>query len=52
MGTVDSGLVAMKWSPDQEIVLLGTGHDSIIAMTRDFDPLTEVNLFAKEFGQG
>ncbi|XP_039257546.2 elongator complex protein 1-like [Styela clava] len=52
VGTVDSGLLQMKWSPDQELLLLGTGHNSIIVMTREFDPVAELDINASEFGEG
>lgn len=42
----------MCWSPDQELLLLLTAHKTIIAMSRDFDPISEVSIHAKEFGEG
>ncbi|PIK35018.1 putative elongator complex protein 1 [Apostichopus japonicus] len=38
VGTVDSGLTNMCWSPDQELLVLVTGQDTVILMTREFDP--------------
>ncbi|XP_078730604.1 elongator complex protein 1 [Lampetra fluviatilis] len=52
VGSVDSGLTAMSWSPDQDVMVLTTGADTIIAMTRDFDPLTEVPMHQDDFGEG
>ncbi|XP_075929206.1 elongator complex protein 1 isoform X2 [Petromyzon marinus] len=51
VGSVDSGLTAMSWSPDQDVMVLTTGADTIIAMTRDFDPLTEVPMHQDDFGE-
>ncbi|NXC44125.1 ELP1 protein, partial [Penelope pileata] len=52
VGTVDSGLSAMSWSPDQELVLLATGQQTLIMMTRDFEPITEKQIHQDEFGEG
>lgn len=82
MGSVDSGLTAMSWSPDQELVTLCTGlslsdvytsavmdslysccviyyalfcslgQETIILMTKDFEPITEVAIQQDEFGEG
>jgi len=32
------------WSPNQEILLLATGNNSIISMDANFDPLNEVPI--------
>ncbi|TSK45876.1 Elongator complex protein 1 [Bagarius yarrelli] len=52
VGSVDSGLTAMSWSPDQELVALCTGQETIILMTKDFEPITEVAIQQEEFGEG
>uniref|UniRef100_A0A3B4C934 Elongator complex protein 1 n=1 Tax=Pygocentrus nattereri TaxID=42514 RepID=A0A3B4C934_PYGNA len=52
VGTVDSGLTAMSWSPDQELVTFCTGQETIILMTKDFEPITEVAIHQDEFGEG
>ncbi|XP_076443667.1 elongator complex protein 1-like isoform X2 [Babylonia areolata] len=52
MGSVDSGLTAMQWSPDQELVVLTTGAETVLLMTREFDPITEIPLHTSEFGEG
>ncbi|XP_067886712.1 elongator complex protein 1 isoform X2 [Heterodontus francisci] len=52
VGSVDSGLTGMSWSPDQELVALTTGQDTIIMMTKDFDPVTEVKIHQDDFGEG
>ncbi|XP_036431639.1 elongator complex protein 1 [Colossoma macropomum] len=52
VGTVDSGLTAMSWSPDQELVTFCTGQETIILMTKDFEPITEVVIHQDEFGEG
>ncbi|NWT72124.1 ELP1 protein, partial [Prunella himalayana] len=52
VGSVDSGLSVMSWSPDQELVLLATGQQTLIMMTRDFEPITEKQIHQNEFGEG
>ncbi|XP_030323121.1 elongator complex protein 1 isoform X1 [Calypte anna] len=52
VGSVDSGLSTMSWSPDQELVLLATGQQTLIMMTRDFEPVTEKHIHQDEFGEG
>uniref|UniRef100_A0A673YVE6 Elongator complex protein 1 n=1 Tax=Salmo trutta TaxID=8032 RepID=A0A673YVE6_SALTR len=52
VGSVDSGLSAMSWSPDQELVTLTTGQDTIIMMTKDFEPITEFGIHQDDFGEG
>ncbi|XP_067313213.1 elongator complex protein 1 [Pseudorasbora parva] len=51
VGSVDSGLTGMTWSPDQELVTLTTGQESIIMMTKDFEPITEVAINQDDFGE-
>ncbi|XP_041042916.1 elongator complex protein 1 isoform X2 [Carcharodon carcharias] len=52
VGSVDSGLTGMSWSPDQELLVLTTGQETIIMMTKDFDPVTEVGIHQDDFGEG
>ncbi|XP_062985125.1 elongator complex protein 1 [Elgaria multicarinata webbii] len=52
VGSVDSGLTVMSWSPDQELILLATGEQTLILMTRDFEPITEKQIHQDDFGEG
>ncbi|NWI51091.1 ELP1 protein, partial [Calyptomena viridis] len=52
VGSVDSGLSTMSWSPDQELVLLTTGQQTLIMMTRDFEPIAEKQIHQDDFGEG
>ncbi|KAG9480499.1 hypothetical protein GDO78_012127 [Eleutherodactylus coqui] len=52
VGTVDSGIVTMSWSPDQELVLLVTGQQTLILMTKDFEPIAEIPIHQEDFGEG
>lgn len=51
VGSVDSGLTGMTWSPDQELVTLTTGQQTIIMMTKDFEAITEVAIHQDDFGE-
>uniref|UniRef100_A0A8C9YDU8 Elongator complex protein 1 n=1 Tax=Sander lucioperca TaxID=283035 RepID=A0A8C9YDU8_SANLU len=51
VGSVDSGLTSMTWSPDEELVVLTTGQETIIMMTKDFEPITEVGIHQDDFGE-
>ncbi|XP_030050201.1 LOW QUALITY PROTEIN: elongator complex protein 1 [Microcaecilia unicolor] len=52
VGTVDSGLSVISWSPDQELVLLVTGQETLILMTKEFEPIAETSLNQEDFGEG
>ncbi|KAK7881520.1 hypothetical protein WMY93_029929 [Mugilogobius chulae] len=52
VGSVDSGLTSMSWSPDEELVIFTTGQDTFIMMTKDFEPIIEVGIHQEEFGEG
>jgi elongator complex protein 1 len=51
VGCVESGLKAVQWSPDQEVIVMVTGQDTVILMTGTFDPVTEVDLHQSGFGE-
>ncbi|XP_043403573.1 elongator complex protein 1 isoform X5 [Chelonia mydas] len=51
VGSVDTGLTTMSWSPDQELVLLVTGQQTLIMMTKDFEPITEREIHQDDFGE-
>ncbi|KAI8385764.1 IKI3 family-domain-containing protein [Blakeslea trispora] len=52
MGSVDSGIHAMCWSPDQDLVVLVTGEKKVLEMTQDFDTITEFALHVEDQGEG
>ncbi|KAI7891979.1 IKI3 family-domain-containing protein [Mucor mucedo] len=52
MGSVDSGIQAMCWSPDQDLVVLVTGEKKVLEMTQDFDTITEFDLHVEDQGEG
>ena len=44
VGQVDAGVAGLSRSPDEELFLVVTDAATVILMTSDFDPLTEVPL--------
>ncbi|KAF9363866.1 hypothetical protein BGX34_003149 [Mortierella sp. NVP85] len=51
VGSVDSGISCMAWSPDDELVIMVTGVDSILTMTKDFDVISETPINVEETGE-
>ncbi|XP_034833485.1 putative elongator complex protein 1 [Maniola hyperantus] len=51
VGTCENGLLAMEWSPDQELLVLVTKDLNVILMSCTYDPLNESNLLSNEFGE-
>ncbi|XP_046966489.1 putative elongator complex protein 1 [Vanessa cardui] len=51
VGVCDNGLVAMEWSPDQELLVLVTNDLNVILMSCTFDAINESNLLSEEFGE-
>ncbi|XP_038077716.1 elongator complex protein 1-like isoform X2 [Patiria miniata] len=51
VGSVESGLTSMTWSPDQQLLVLSTGASTLILMTKDFDPIIETAMHPQEFGE-
>ncbi|XP_049641142.1 elongator complex protein 1 [Suncus etruscus] len=51
VGSVASGISVMSWSPDQELVLLVTGEQTLIMMTKDFEPIMEQQINQNDFGE-
>ncbi|XP_028167442.1 elongator complex protein 1 [Ostrinia furnacalis] len=50
-GVCESGILAMEWSPDQELLVLATKSYDTILMSCTYDTIQEVNLLDEEFGQ-
>lgn len=51
VGCVSGGIVAMQWSPDFELVVIVSGEEKLLLMTKDFDPISEKGLHPSEFGE-
>ncbi|TFK44978.1 IKI3 family-domain-containing protein [Crucibulum laeve] len=50
-GTVEPGILAASWSPDETQLALITGEDKLILMTSSFDVLSEAPLQTADFGE-
>ncbi|KAF2864049.1 IkappaB kinase complex, IKAP component [Piedraia hortae CBS 480.64] len=48
IGTIDSGIKAASWSPDEELVAIATTADTLLLMTRDFDQLADITLSVED----
>jgi elongator complex protein 1 len=44
VGSVDAGIKAAAWSPDEELLAVATGADTLIFMTADFDSVANVSF--------
>ncbi|XP_065189160.1 putative elongator complex protein 1 [Sycon ciliatum] len=50
VGCIDAGIVAMAWSPDEEVGAFLTADGKLVLMTKEFDSLAEVVVEVSEFG--
>ncbi|KAF2663962.1 elongator complex protein-like protein 1 [Microthyrium microscopicum] len=48
VGSVDDGISAARWSPDEELLALHTNGPSLVLMSRDFEPLADVKLTSED----
>lgn len=44
VGSVDEGITAAAWSPDEEVLAITTGASTFLLMTRGFEPIKDVTL--------
>ena len=44
VGSVDAGISAAAWSPDEELLAITTKADTLLYMTREFDNIIDVNF--------
>ncbi|KAI0919135.1 hypothetical protein AcV5_002129 [Taiwanofungus camphoratus] len=51
IGSVESGILAAAWGPDDTLLVLVTGDDKLILMTSTFDILLESPLHPSDFGE-
>ncbi|KAJ2461161.1 putative elongator complex protein 1 [Coemansia sp. RSA 2424] len=51
VGTVDPGIVACAWSPDEELLALVTGEARLLLMTQDYDVVDEFPLAQGQEGE-
>ncbi|KAK3073710.1 putative elongator complex protein 1 [Teratosphaeriaceae sp. CCFEE 6253] len=48
LGSVDAGIAAVSWSPDEELVAITTKADTILLMTREFEPTATITLSSED----
>ncbi|RUP46126.1 hypothetical protein BC936DRAFT_147332 [Jimgerdemannia flammicorona] len=51
VGSVDVGIRAMSWSPDEEIVVMVTGSETILEMTKEFNVIIEFPINVENTGE-
>ncbi|GAA97506.1 uncharacterized protein L969DRAFT_42814 [Mixia osmundae IAM 14324] len=51
VGSVESGLSAAAWSPDEELLAVVTGEQKLVVFTRDYDVLADQELVTQDFGE-
>uniref|UniRef100_A0A8D0SC53 IkappaB kinase complex-associated protein n=1 Tax=Sus scrofa TaxID=9823 RepID=A0A8D0SC53_PIG len=52
VGNVAIGISVMNRNPDQELVLFATGQQTLIMMTKDFEPIMEERIHQDDFSEG
>jgi elongator complex protein 1 len=48
VGTVDAGITAARWSPDDELLVVTTKADTVVFMGRGFGPIADVSMTAED----
>ncbi|KAJ7188994.1 pol II transcription elongation factor [Mycena filopes] len=50
-GTIEPGILAASWSPDDSMLAIVTGEQKLTLMTSTFDVLSDAPLFTTDFGE-
>ncbi|KAM0790761.1 hypothetical protein ACM66B_004611 [Microbotryomycetes sp. NB124-2] len=50
VGAFEDGIKAAQWSPDDELLAIVTGSDSLVVMTKEYEVLSESALHSTQFG--
>ncbi|KAE9377847.1 elongator complex protein-like protein 1 [Stipitochalara longipes BDJ] len=48
VGSVDAGITAAKWSPDEELLAITTKADTVVFMSRSFEGITDVVMTTED----
>ncbi|EOO00048.1 putative elongator complex protein [Phaeoacremonium minimum UCRPA7] len=44
VGSIDAGIKTARWSPDEELIVISTGADTLVFMSRGFDAIAEATM--------
>ena len=48
VGSIDAGVAAARWSPDEELLAISTKADTVVLMSRRFDGVAQVAMTAED----
>jgi elongator complex protein 1 len=48
VGSVDAGITAASWSPDEELLAITTKADTVVFMSRSFEGITDVSMTSED----
>ncbi|KAH8196308.1 hypothetical protein TruAng_009520 [Truncatella angustata] len=48
MGSIDEGIMAASWSPDEELLAISTKARTVVFMTRSFEGITDATMSADD----
>lgn len=48
VGSVDAGITAARWSPDEELLAISTKENTLVFMSRSFEGITDVALTSED----
>lgn len=48
VGSIDEGITAARWSPDEELLAITTKVDTVVFMSRSFEGVTDVSMTAAD----
>ncbi|KAF4621520.1 hypothetical protein G7Y89_g14553 [Cudoniella acicularis] len=48
IGSIDAGITAAEWSPDEELLAITTKADTVVFMSRSFDEVTNVTMTVED----
>ncbi|KAI0843450.1 IkappaB kinase complex, IKAP component [Hypoxylon sp. FL0890] len=48
MGSIDEGITAASWSPDEELLAITTKANTVVFMSRSFDGITDMTMTADD----
>lgn len=48
MGTIDEGITAARWSPDEELLAISTKANTVVFMSRGFEGVTDMTMTADD----